>query len=185
MLGYSSFHEGSISVMDNDIKDLRDKGAKLVVVSFHGGVERDYYPTETQKKVARAAIDKGADLVLGHHPHVMQGIELYNGKYIVYSLGNFCFGGNRNPPDKDTFIFRQSFTFAGGKLSGNAPIDIIPVRISSVTERNDFRPTPLLGGEGRKIINRISEYSEPFGYKCKPRDHISFIYANMDGAYGG
>ena len=61
-------------------------------------------------ELAHLAIDEGADLVIGHHPHVLQGIEKYKGKYIAYSLGNFCFGGNKNPQDKDTMIFQQTFT---------------------------------------------------------------------------
>lgn len=60
--------------------------------------------------LGRKCVDWGADLVLGSHPHVLQGIELYQGKFIVYSLANFCFGGNRNPKDKDTMIFQQQFT---------------------------------------------------------------------------
>lgn len=59
-------------------------------------------------------IDWGADLLVGTHPHVLQGMELYNGKMICYSLGNFCFGGNRNPKDKDTAIYEQTFTFCDG-----------------------------------------------------------------------
>ena len=58
------------------------------------------------------AIDLGADLVCGHHPHVLQGIEEYKGKNIVYSLGNFCFGGNSAPSDMDSMIFQQTFTIS-------------------------------------------------------------------------
>lgn len=73
------------------IQALKDAGADVIVVSFHWGTEKENYPDETQQALAHAAIDQGADLVLGHHPHVLQGIEKYQGKYIVYSLGNFCF----------------------------------------------------------------------------------------------
>lgn len=58
-------------------------------------------------------IDAGADAVIGSHPHVVQGTETYNGKPIVYSLGNFCFGGNRNPSDTDTMIYQLSYSFKG------------------------------------------------------------------------
>ena len=65
---------------------------------------------KTRKPLGHLAIDEGADLVCGHHPHVLQGIEEYKGKNIVYSLGNFCFGGNAYPSDMDTIIFQQTFT---------------------------------------------------------------------------
>lgn len=64
-----------------------------MIVSFHWGTEKEYTPNDVQKELAHAAVDAGADLVLGHHPHVLEGIEEYNGKNIVYSLGNFCFWG--------------------------------------------------------------------------------------------
>lgn len=101
----------------------------------------------------------GADLVLGHHPHVIQGIEDYKGKKIVYSLGNFCFGGNKNPSDKDTFIFQQTFKFQNGKLIDNKSYKIIPASISSVRERNNYQPTLLKGKDAQRVIDRIKKYS--------------------------
>ena len=124
------------------IQSLKDAGADLVIVSFHWGVEKENYPDETQQALAHAAIDQGADLVLGHHPHVLQGIEKYQGKYIVYSLGNFCFGGNKNPSDKDTMIFQQTFTLENGEVVEDDAINIIPCRISSEDDYNNYQPTP-------------------------------------------
>ena len=89
---------------------MKKAGAQIIIVNFHWGIEKQYTPDENQKALAHLAIDEGADLVIGHHPHVLEGIEKYNGKYICYSLGNFCFGANRNPKDKDTMIFQQTFT---------------------------------------------------------------------------
>lgn len=80
-----------------NIAALKEAGAELIIVNFHWGIEREYVPNDTQKTLAHLAVDEGADLVIGHHPHVLQGIEKYKGKYIAYSLGNFCFGGNSNP----------------------------------------------------------------------------------------
>jgi poly-gamma-glutamate capsule biosynthesis protein CapA/YwtB (metallophosphatase superfamily) len=64
----------------------------FIIISLHWGVEYSSYPTETQKEMAHAIIDSGADAIIGHHPHIYQGIEIYKGKPIVYSLGNFIFG---------------------------------------------------------------------------------------------
>ncbi len=99
-----------------NIAALKEAGAELIIVNFHWGIEREYVPNDTQKTLAHLAVDEGADLVIGHHPHVLQGIEKYKGKYIAYSLGNFCFGGNSNPQDKDTMIFQQTFTIKNGKV---------------------------------------------------------------------
>ena len=82
--------------------------------------------TSTQERYGHAIIDAGADLVLGHHPHVLGGIEQYKGKYIVYSLANFCFGGNSNPNDKDTMIFQQTFVVDGAGNVSDGGINIIP-----------------------------------------------------------
>lgn len=139
---------------------VKNEGAQVIIVSFHWGIERDYYPNETQKTLAHLAIDNGADLVVGHHPHVLQGIEEYKGKNIVYSLGNFCFGGNSNPSDKDTMIFQQTFTFEDGVLVEDNVKNVIPCCLSSTWERNDYCPTPLEGDEALRVLNKIEQYSE-------------------------
>lgn len=148
-------------VIDN-IKSVKDQGAQAVIVSFHWGTEKATVPDDTQKSLAHLAVDNGADLVLGHHPHVLQGIEQYNGKNIVYSLGNFCFGGNRNPSDKDTMIFQQTFTFENGNLVQDNVTNIIPCSLSSVKEYNDYQPTVLEGSESERVLQKIQELSAGF-----------------------
>ena len=145
-----------------NIKAVEDQGAQIVIVSFHWGIERENYPDETQVSLAHSAIDHGADLVLGHHPHVLQGIEVYNGKNIVYSLGNFCFGGNSNPSDKDTMIFQQTFTVQNGELVEDNVTNIIPCSVSSESGYNNYQPTPLQGDEADRVRGRIEEYSSGF-----------------------
>ena len=142
-----------------NIKAVEDQGAQIVIVSFHWGIERDNYPDENQVNLAHSAIDHGADLVLGHHPHVLQGIEVYNGKNIVYSLGNFCFGGNSNPSDKDTMIFQQTFTVQNGELVEDNVTNVIPCSLSSESGRNTYQPTPLEGEEKDRVMAKIEEFS--------------------------
>jgi len=142
------------------IDSLREKGADLVFVSCHWGLEGEYYPYEVQKAVGRYAIDAGADGVWGHHPHVVQGIETYKGKEIVYSMGNFCFGGNHNPKDKLCFIYQMEFETVDGKLTENQKTRIIPCRISSVNSHNDYKPTPLEGTEKEEALSKIKSYGE-------------------------
>lgn len=148
--------------LEEGISALREQEADLMIVTCHWGIERENYPEEYQMKLGRKCIDQGADLVLGHHPHVIQGIEEYQGKYIVYSLGNFCFGANRNPADKDCIIFQQSFLFEENGRLGETKARIIPCCISSVKHRNDYKPTPSTGEEYTGILERMRTYSQPF-----------------------
>lgn len=140
------------------IKYLKENGAELIIVSYHWGIEYEYNQNYNQKSIAHHAIDAGADLVLGHHPHILQGIEKYNGKYIVYSLGNFVFGGNKNPRDKDTMIFQQNFHFVDNILT-ETNINIIPASLSGLKNWNDFRPIIAEDNEKSRIMNKIYQYS--------------------------
>ncbi|MGG3888847.1 CapA family protein [Metabacillus fastidiosus] len=142
-----------------DIKKLQDKNVQIILVNFHWGIERSYVPTESQRTLAKFTIDSGADLILGHHPHVVQGIEEYKDKFIVYSLGNFMFGGNRNPSDKDTFVFQQTFHLKNGKLTNKKEIKVVPFSISSVSTRNDYQPTLLKGSEAQRVKSKIIDAS--------------------------
>ena len=146
--------------MEKNIQDLKDEGAQVIIASFHWGEEKAEYPNDVQVELAHAAIDAGADLVLGHHPHVLQGIEQYKGKNIVYSLGNFCFGGNMYPSDMDTMIFQQTFTIKGGKLQEDNVTNIIPCSISSVEDYNNYQPTPAAGEKETEILNKITQRSQ-------------------------
>ena len=118
----------------------------IVIVNFHWGNELMYHPTDNQIKMGRLAVDAGADLVLGHHSHRIQPIEYYNGVYICYSLGNFCFAGNSKPSDMTSYLFQTRFrvreTEEGQEITNEGFI-IIPIRISSRADKNDFIPTVL------------------------------------------
>lgn len=157
--GWSTYIKPHIS---RDIEEAKEK-ADIILVSFHWGTENTYYPTQTQITLGRFAIDQGADIVVGHHPHVIQGIEKYKDKYIVYSLGNFCFGGNRNPKDKDTFIFQSQFTVIDKKIVENQG-KIIPCSISSSEHRNNYQPTVLQEDNKERVLNRIYKYSNTLEY---------------------
>lgn len=148
-------------LLDN-IASLKEQGAQIIIVSFHWGQEKENVPSDVQVELAHAAVDNGADLVLGHHPHVLQGIEEYKGKNIVYSLGNFCFGGNSAPSDMDTMIFQQTFTVKDGKLQEDNVTNILPCKISSAYEEgyNNYQPILAEGDQKEKIFERLSEYSQ-------------------------
>ncbi len=157
--GLTSIWDGTIEKrIDNAISYFNENECNAIIFTFHWGIERAYKHNETQQRVGRYALDHGADLVVGHHSHVIQDIEEYNGKYIVYSLSNFCFGGNTNPNDKDTFVFNTDFEFEDGKLVKMTP-RVYPAKVSSVNYRNDFKPTLAEGDEYFRILNKINRYS--------------------------
>lgn len=150
--------ERAQQVKDN-IAKVKEEGAQLIIVIFHWGNEKEEVPDSNQIALGRLAIDEGADLVCGHHPHVLQGIETYKGKNIVYSLGNFCFGGNSAPSDMDSMIFQQTFTITEGGVQADNVTNIIPCSISSEYGYNNYQPTPAEGEEAQRIKNKIEERS--------------------------
>ena len=143
--------------LKQNIAKVKADGAQLTIVIFHWGNEKEEVPDSNQTTLAHLAIDEGADLVCGHHPHVLQGIEEYKGKNIVYSLGNFCFGGNQYPSDMDTMIFQQTFTVDQDGVKADNVTNIIPCSISSDSDYNNYQPTPAEGDEATRILNKIQE----------------------------
>lgn len=169
--------------MEKNIQDLKDEGAQVIIASFHWGEEKAEYPNDVQVELAHAAIDAGADLVLGHHPHVLQGIEKYKGKNIVYSLGNFCFGGNMYPSDMDTMIFQQTFTLKGGKLQEDNVTNIIPCSISSVEDYNNYQPTPAAGEKETEILNKITQRSQGLSNENTEESDLENDNSDSDESY--
>ena len=155
--------------VEADIKAVK-KQYPIVIVSFHWGNELDYSPTERQIKMGRLAADSGADLVIGHHSHRINPIEEYNGVYICYSLGNFCFSGNEAPSDMTSFIFQTRFKVTKSGDVSNTGFRVIPIRITSIRDKNDCIPTPVederlqtdiinvMKDNGRKLDYAVTDY---------------------------
>ena len=158
-----SADETHANYIRDGIAELREEGADLVIACCHWGIEGDHYPNDYQQKLAHQVIDWGADLLVGTHPHVLQGMELYNRKMICYSLGNFCFGGNSSPSDMDTMIFQQTFTISNDGVKADNVTNIIPCSISSAYGYNNYQPTPAEGDEKTRIMEKIQERSSWIG----------------------
>ncbi len=170
MLSYQTFDQYP-TLFEQVPKDVAAAKAQypIVIVSFHWGAELDYAPNDNQQKLGKMTIDAGADLVVGHHSHRINPIEVYKGKYICYSLGNFSFAGNTKPKDMSTYIFQTRFRVNAG-LATPEGFRIIPCRISSRGDYNDFAPTPydngssiqsllnVLKDNGKSIENPVPEY---------------------------
>ena len=146
--------EHSKNEMVGAVEYLRDQ-CDLLIVSIHWGKEYTHEPTSDQRAIGHALIDAGADLVIGNHSHVYGGLEMYKDKYIIYSLGNFCFGGNSNPDDKNCTIFQQRFVIAPDGTTSDGGISIIPATISSTSRTNDYSPRIQNPETGVNLLSKI------------------------------
>lgn len=124
------------------ITALKEQGADFIIFAVHWGTEYSYNPSTMQVSLAYAAIDAGADVVWGHHPHVLQPIEKYGDGIIFYSLGNFSFGGNTSPRDYDSAVIQLTLIRSGDGSVRMDQVDVHPVCISSITTSNNYQPTP-------------------------------------------
>ena len=167
-LGYTGweYSNGLKTQIVNDISELKKQGAKVVIPYFHWGIEKSYEPYDVQQNLARFAIDNGADAVIGSHPHVIQSMEIYKGKFIAYSMGNFCFGGNSNPPDKRTFILQIKANMEDDKLV-NFEYKVLPAMVSSRSDKNDYIPTLANGDNKANILKTLNELSPTLKGKIK------------------
>lgn len=124
------------------------KKADLVLVSVHWGKERTTKLEEHQTSLAHQFIDAGADLVIGGHPHVLQGLENYKGKWIAYSTGNFIFTKSKDPKTWETAVFAAECS-----RSGNCDLKLIPYK----TELG--QPVPMAEEEGAKLLKEVESFS--------------------------
>lgn len=152
----------------DDIQKLKKDGINIIICSFHWGKEYNYNPTDYQKRLGRFSVDCGADIVIGHHPHILQGIELYKDKYIAYSLGNFVFGGNeilydKKHQDTDTILLIQNIELTDEKVS-DISISIVPFRLSGENDFNNYQPVVLSKDEGIRVRDKLIKISNNLQY---------------------
>ena len=157
-------YETATEQMYADIAALQQEGCSIIIGCMHAGTEGNGVPDDAQVTLAHSAIDAGTNLVIGTHPHVLQGIERYNNAYILYSLGNFVFGGNSSPSEFATAIWQQTFTVTNGQLVVDEntlnSVCLIPCRLSSSSSTlNDYQPLPLTGDEATEVLNTINNRS--------------------------
>lgn len=139
------------------IQQLKEQGADLIIYAPHWGTEHSFRPTQEQKDLGHAAIDAGADIVYGCHPHVLQPIEEYGDGVIYYSLGNFSFGGNIYPADYDTALLQQEVILDVGGNVTLGELTIVPCSLSSMKDRNNYQPTPYEPGteEYDRVLSKL------------------------------
>lgn len=144
--------------------DLRAQGCQVIIGVMHAGVEYDKRHDDNQTKMARKLIQWGADIVIGHHPHVLQGFEVLEGVPVFYSVGNFMFAGNFNIRTPYTVILQMALSFsADGEYLG-CRTNLIPCRLSEHHEINYYQPYPVTGTEAVRAI-KLMQYDSRDPYK--------------------
>lgn len=141
-----------------EIEKLKGK-VDIILVSLHWGIEESFTIASQQKELAHRLLDSGADVILGHHPHQFQGIEIYKGKPVVYSMGNFIFDQN-DPENQEGFIL--DMVYSGRKLKS---FSAIPFRIEGKT-----RIVPLAAEDAKELLEREVMMSSKLGAQCMEKD---------------
>jgi len=159
-------------------KDIREDVQRLskqvdyVVVSFHWGREKSLELRPYQPKLGRAAIDAGADIVLGHHPHVLQAVEEYNNGLIIYSLGNFVFG-SYSTAAKTSVVAR--LTLHHGKYYS---AEFTPINVSNTEVI--FQPQPLTGAAATNVIEQINSLSKKLNTQLIQTNDKGFLHTSSN-----
>ena len=149
-----------------DMETLRDLGCAAVITVMHAGTEYEPEPDGYQRQIVERAVRAGTDLIIGHHPHIVQGYEAVSGVPVVYSLGNCVFGGNFNPRDKDALALQADLTFEEGTLR-DMTLRAYPISISSYKNSNNYSPVFLTGKDAERVLNKMKEST---GYAPGPFD---------------
>ena len=169
------------------IQQLRDDGAEYIICAFHWGQELYYSPNKAQIDLAHACIDAGADLIYGSHSHCLQPIEEYGNGLILYSCGNWVFGGSTMPKDPDTAIFQVKLERAADGSLQRTGLDVIPCCVSSNLEGaaknaqnyNNYCPTPY--ETDSEPFNRVfAKLNGDFKPNSQGADYSDY-YASMGG----
>ena len=159
----------------NGFEQLKAAGCSVIIGCMHGGVEYDVFHDNQQEILAKAFIRYGADIVIGHHPHTLQGITVEDGRTVLWSMGNFAFGGNSKLRNNamgelsvNTYIaqFTLSFDESGTYLGHQ--LNIIPCHVSGTKEFNDYQPCPVQGKEAASVLANLQRDTSPRSLKLKP-----------------
>ena len=141
-------------------EDLRAQGCQVIIFSCHWGEEYNPYHTDLQWRMARAAVDAGADVIVGTHPHVVQGIGCIGHTPVIWSLGNLCFGATQEMKTFDGTLMRLTLVFDENGYAG-CRLRAVPILTSSryAEDVNDFHPIPAKGKDAQRILALIQQDS--------------------------
>lgn len=151
----TTYASADAAAMEEGIRALKQQGVDIIVYAPHWGVENSYGITPEQERLAHIAIDAGANIVYGSHPHVLEPIVEYGDGVIFYSLANFAFGGNGGPQDMDTVLIQQEVVIDPDGIVTLGRRTLVPCRVSAIPQYNNFQPTPYeVGSEAYDRVLR-------------------------------
>ncbi len=154
---YISYWWQNADVIKGCFQELEDAGCQLIIACMHGGVEYDKRRDIYMERMANGFLKLGADILIGHHPHAVQGMDVREGgRTVLYSLGNFSFGGNDTVRDKDALIARVTLTFEDGAYVGHQ-LTLIPALVSGTHPKNNYQPVLAAGEDAARILKAFQK----------------------------
>ncbi len=161
---------GTANELEEDITRLRSR-VDWVVVTFHWGVPYERYPLPEDRAKARYAIECGADLVVGHHPHVVQPYEVYRNRPIFYSLGNFAFGSGSSRAEG--LVVRVMFSDSG------MTCQLFPLYVKNRDPRVNYQPRVLTGSYAERFLTQLSDMAKPFAPPLEVRSGVGYLHVQL------
>lgn len=159
-VGVTGIYDPDEDLIKEAVDGLKEEGTNLIVLVFYWAEDSGDTPSAEQIRTAHAAIDAGANIVIGYGTEHMQGIEYYKNSPVVYSLGNFCYGGESYPTEYDTVILQIKATVNEERNYANAELTAIPCSISSDETYNTYQPTPITGDRADLTLGTLEIRSE-------------------------
>lgn len=157
------WREGSKLKVKQQLETLREAGCRPIIACMHCGIEYAQLHDTTQEKMADVLMQYGVDVVVGNHPHVIQGMRVQNGKTVLWSLGNFSFGGNSQVRSLQALVARVTFSFdQNGQYLGHQ-VNLLPVHVSGHSDYNDYQPVFVTDADAKKAIDALQSDSSPKG----------------------
>ncbi|MBQ3278053.1 MAG: CapA family protein [Clostridia bacterium] len=135
---------------------LKTLGCSAIITVMHAGTEYQATPDGYQNQIVKIAVESGSSLIIGHHPHIVQGYSIVDGVPVVYSLGNCSFGGNGNPRDYDALVVRAELAFEEGELASET-LRFFPISISGDSRRNNYSPVFLKGEDAARVLKKMED----------------------------
>ena len=132
---------------------LISSGCAAVITVMHAGQEYVSEPDGYQRQIVDQAI-RYSSLIVGHHPHIVQGYVLRGEVPVVYSLGNCVFGGNLNPRDHDAIVLQAELSFTDSLLDG-ITLHFYPISVSGESNHNDYSPVLLDGADAKRVLKKM------------------------------
>ena len=172
-MSYTDASRAEAAWMAREIARLKEEeGVCAVIFTYHGGQEYGEGRTKRQEEIAHLAVDAGADLVIMHHAHVVQGMSVFSGRSVLYSLGNFCFGGNRRVRAAESLIAVAELTFSDDGEYLGQQIDLYPANISGTQPASNYQPLLVEGKAAARVMRRVqadtrftlNPYDEELGF---------------------